>query len=117
MNSVMMAPALYCLDIMLLTLGALIGAFLGFLDAVNGRRCHGGAVLILRAWTCFAVFLLLRLVFRAASKYTQLAHDEDVEDPRGPNSIFPRFTEANLDSKTNGTAKSVQLAASKRAEL
>ena len=32
MNSVMMAPALYCLDIMLLTLGALIGALVA-------RRC------------------------------------------------------------------------------
>ena len=28
MNSVMMAPALYCLDIMLLTSGSLIGALL-----------------------------------------------------------------------------------------
>ena len=69
-----------------------------------------------QSWVCVAVFLLLRLVFRQASKYTQLAHDEDAEDPRGANSIFPRFTDTNQDNKTNGTAKTVQLAASKRAE-
>ena len=64
------------------------------------------------------MFLLLRLVFRKAAAYTQLENEEDAEDPRSPNSIFPRFTEANHDHTPNGvTVKSVQLVSSKKAAL
>jgi len=61
MNSVMMAPALYCLDIMLLTLGALIGAAFGL-------RCCDWIALSWWCWLSSARMDLCRSVPASAAR-------------------------------------------------